>query len=118
MVYSTNVAPFIFSYDTSAPSSLLYASTDLQKNAVASNESYKIGMLAEHIEDMTTRESSEDLLTQPSEESLEPLSAVPSREEGVAEETRPSTPPLVTNLMEMGFNRPQINVALERCDLL
>ena len=71
-------------------------------------------MLAERIEDINIQESSDDLRTQPSVESAEVLSAVPSREEVVAEDSRPLTPPLVTNLMEMGFTRPQINVALER----
>ena len=71
-------------------------------------------MLTERIEDTNRHECSENMPTQPSEESLEALSTVPSTEEGVAEASRPATPPLVNNLMEMGFTRPQINVALER----
>ena len=78
------------------------------------SESYKSGLLAERVEDTSVQESSEDLGAQQSEESLETLPTVPSTEEGGAEAARPSTPPMVTNLMEMGFNLPQINVALER----
>ena len=78
------------------------------------SETYKSGLLSERIEDINTQESAEDLPTRQSEESLEGLFNTPSTEEVVGEASRPLTPPLVTNLMEMGFTRPQINVAIER----
>lgn len=96
----------------SAP--LPHSHVDLHKNNVSVNESYKSGVPTEHIEDINVQESSEDLPAQQSEESLETLSTVPSTVDGEAEAARPSTPPMVNNLMEMGFSRPQINVALER----
>ena len=71
-------------------------------------------MLPEHVEDTSTLESSNDLHAQPSVESAEMLSDVPSREKIVAEISQPLTSSLVNNLMEMGFTRPQISVALER----
>ena len=71
-------------------------------------------MLAERIEDISTQESREDSPIQPSVESAEALSTVPSRAEAVSEESRPFTPSIVRNLMEMGFSLPQVNVALER----
>lgn len=70
--------------------------------------------MTEHFEDVATQESMEDLPTQQVEESLETSPTVPPPEEGGAEPHRPSTPPLMNNLMEMGFTRPQINVAMER----
>ena len=92
----------------------MYIFSDVHKNNVPASESFKSGIVAERSDDSNTPESSEDLPTQPSEELLDTLSTAQSTEEVVAEASRPSTPPLVTNLMEMGFNRPQINVALER----
>ena len=71
-------------------------------------------MLTQHTEDIATQESMEDLPTQQSEESLETSPTLPPPEEGGAVVNRPSTPPLMNNLMEMGFTRPQINVAMER----
>ena len=64
--------------------------------------------------DVSSRESPDDLPPMPSVESAEALSTVPSTAEVVAEESRPLTPPIVNNLMEMGFTRPQVNVAQER----
>lgn len=87
---------------------------DLHKNNVPVSESYKSGLLTERVEDINTQESTEELPTQQSEESLDGSPNAPSTDDVVGEATRPSTPPLVNNLMEMGFSRPQINVALER----
>ena len=66
------------------------------------------------MEDIATEESVEDLPTQQLEESTETSPTLSPPTEGRAEANRPSTPPLMNNLMEMGFTRPQINVAMER----
>lgn len=66
------------------------------------------------MEDIATEESMEDLPTQQLEESTETSPTLSPPTEGGAEANRPSTPPLMNNLMEMGFTRPQINVAMER----
>lgn len=87
---------------------------ELRDYNLITNGSYKFDMLAERVEDISTQESREDSPTQPSVESAEALSAVPSRAEVVAEENRPLTPSIVRNLMEMGFSLPQVNVARER----
>ncbi len=88
--------------------------TDFHKNNVPASESFKSGSLTERIEDIATQESVDDLSTQQLEESVDTSPTVPPPEEGGADANRPSTPPLMNNLMEMGFTRPQINVAMER----
>ena len=85
---------------------------DFRKNNIPACESNKSGLSTEHIEDIATQESMEDLPTQQLEESLE--SSPVATEESRAEAARPLTPPLVSNLMEMGFTRPQVNVAIDR----
>ena len=87
---------------------------DIHKNNVPASESFKSGLSTERIEDIATQESVDDLPTQQLEESVDTSPTLPPPGEGGADANRPSTPPLMNNLMEMGFTRPQINVAMER----
>ena len=81
------------------------------------SESFKSGLSTERIEDIATQESMDDLPAQQLGESVDTSPTVPPPEEAGADANRPSTPPLMNNLMEMGFTRPQINVAMERFNI-